>query len=137
MATRKLRGLSKLFFIRDVHSKISIRLHQSTQKFLRDYITGPGLVRWHIATFISFHVTLWEGNLNFQVSVASMVSNYGSIFSFPNKLKFNILKFSQSFLLRSRKLSTCPSNTKISLKSYLWKSRFFTILNCDWMLPIF
>ena len=35
--------LLKLFFIRDFHTNFFIRSHQSTQKFLQDYITGSGL----------------------------------------------------------------------------------------------
>ena len=30
-----------------------------------------------------------EGNLNFNFSIASIKSNYGDIFSFPNKLKLD------------------------------------------------
>ena len=43
VGARKLRCLSKLFFIRDVHTNLFMRFHQSTQKFIRDYTSGPGL----------------------------------------------------------------------------------------------
>ena len=45
MVAKKLRCLHKLFFIRDAHTKLFTRFHQSTQKFLCDYTTGPGLLR--------------------------------------------------------------------------------------------
>ena len=43
--------------------------------------------------------------------------NYGDIFSFPNKLKFET--FVQFFLIMEQKIiNNCPSNTLISLKYF-------------------
>ena len=61
-----------------------------------------------------------EGRLSFNFPIASIKSNYGDIFSFPNKLKFDDSNICIKLLIREQKtIDNCPSNALISLKSYV------------------
>ena len=61
-----------------------------------------------------------EGNLNFNFPRASIKSNYGDIFSFPNKLKFDDSNICTELLILKQKIvDNCPSNMLIPLKSYV------------------
>ena len=60
------------------------------------------------------------GNLNFNFSIASIKSNYGDIFFFPNKLKFDDSNIGTNLLIWEQKIiHNCPCDTIISLKSYV------------------
>ena len=60
------------------------------------------------------------GNLNFNFSIASIKSNYGDIFFFPNKLKFDDSNIGTKLLIWEQKIiHNCQSDTLISLKSYV------------------
>ena len=59
-----------------------------------------------------------EGSLNFNFFIASVKLNYGYIFFFPNKRKFDDSNFCTKFLIMKEKtINNCPSDTLISLKS--------------------
>ena len=61
-----------------------------------------------------------EVGLNFNFSIASIKSNYGDIFSFPNKLEFDDGNICTKLLIREKKIiHNCPPDTLISLKSYV------------------
>ena len=45
-----------------------------------------------------------EGSLNFDFFIASIKSNYGDIFSFPNKLKFDDSNICTNLLIREQKI---------------------------------
>ena len=56
-----------------------------------------------------------EGSLNFNFFILSIKSNYGNIFSFPNKLKFDDSKICTKLLIKEQKIvNNCPSDTFIS-----------------------
>ena len=61
-----------------------------------------------------------ERSLNFNFSIASIKPNYGGIFSFLNKLKFDDSNIYTKLLIREQKIiNNCPSDTLISLRSYV------------------
>ena len=70
-------------------------------------------------SFVSF-VHLRVGSLNFNFPIASIKSNYGDIFSFPNKLKFDESNICTNVLIRDQKIinNNLPGKL-ISLKSYV------------------
>ena len=70
-------------------------------------------------SFVSF-VHLRVSSLNFNFPIASIKSNYGDIFSFPNKLKFDESNICANVLIRDRKIiNNNLSGKLISLKSYV------------------
>ena len=78
-----------------------------------------------------------ERNLNFNFSIAWIKSSYGNIFSFPNKLKFDDSNICTKRLIREQRIiHNCPSNTLISLKSYVWMFKYFVLLKYGWKLQI-
>ena len=82
-------------------------------------------------TYVSFVANghFREGSLNFNFSIASIKSNYGDMFSFPNKLKFDDSNICTKLLIREQSIiHNCPSNTLISLKSYVWMFKYFALL---------
>ena len=59
-----------------------------------------------------------EGSLNFDFSAASIKSNYGDIFFFPNELKFDNSNIcSKLLILRQEIIINCPYDKLNSLKS--------------------
>ena len=61
-----------------------------------------------------------EGSLDLNFSVAPINLEYGDIFSFPNKLKFDDSNFCKKLLIRKQKIiHNCPSDTSIFLKLYV------------------
>ena len=63
----------------------------------------------------------WEVCLNFKFSTASLNLNYGGIFSFLNKLKFDYIKITAAiFIMRQRVTTTYSSDTLIYLFVYLF-----------------
>ena len=58
--------------------------------------------------------------MNFNFSIASRKSNYGDIFFFANKIKFDDSNVCTMLLIREQKIiNNCPSDTLVSLKSYV------------------
>ena len=80
-----------------------------------------------------------ESDLNFNFSIASIKSNYGEIFSFPNKLKFDDSNICTKLLIREQIIiNNCPSDTLISLlKSYVRMLKYLALLKYGWKLQIF
>ena len=74
--------------------------------------------------FVSYgHCT--EGSMNFNFSIASIKSNYGNLFPPQTSSNFMIVRFAQSCWLREQKINNCPSDTLISLKSYVKNVEMF------------
>ena len=58
-----------------------------------------------------------EGSVNFNFSITSINSNYGDIFSLPNKLKFDDSNNCAKLLIREQKvINNCPFDTLISFE---------------------
>ena len=68
----------------------SALLHCSEKKLKKTSFMSDGHVR--------------EGSLNFNVSIMSIKSNSGDIFSFPNKLKFDDSNICTKLLIREQKI---------------------------------
>ena len=61
-----------------------------------------------------------EGSLKFNFSIASINSDYGDIFSFLNKLKFDDSKICTKLMITEQKIiNYFLSGTLFSLKSYV------------------
>ena len=67
-----------------------------------------------------------EEGLNFNFSIQSIKLNYGDIFSFPNKLKFDYSNICTKPLIMEHKIK--PSDTLISLQSNIWMLKYFGLL---------
>ena len=79
-----------------------------------------------------------ERCLNFHISIASIKSNYDDIFSFTKKLKFGDSNICTKFMIRKQKIiNNCPSDTSISLRSYVSMLKYFALLKYGRNLQIF
>ena len=54
-----------------------------------------------------------EGSLNFNFSIASINSNYGDIFSSPNKLKFDDSNICKKLLIKEKKFEVIRLNAEV------------------------
>ena len=76
--------------------------------------------------------------LNLKFFIVPMNLNYGSIFYFQNKLKFDHSNICTNRLIMEQKVNnTSPSHTLISLSPLLRVLVFFVVLKYDQMLQIF
>ena len=90
----------------------------------------------NLRKWVSYRVDIFrEGSLKFFFSIAS---NYGDIFSFPNKLKFDDNNICLKLLIREQKIinNNCPSNSLICLKSYIWMLKHFALLRYNRELQV-
>ena len=70
--------------------------------------------------------------------IVSVKLNYGYIFFFPNKRKFDDSNFCTKFLIMKEKtINNCPSDTLISLKSNFWMLKWFELLQYGQKLQAF
>ena len=69
---------------------------------------------------------LREGRLNFNCSIASIKSNYGDMFYFPNKLKFDDSNICKELLIREQKRSHVWCYNILRFWSTTWSYKYFS-----------